>query len=266
MPKDGVEAPARGHCGLRNARRAHQAVHDESYSNHQRRDSPGMPGWNVSRTTMRILLVDDHALVRAGIRALVAEMPHITSVIEAENGREALAAVAEHKPDVVLMDITMPHMNGFEATARILKKSPFTRVIILSMHQSEELVLSAFEAGASGYLLKAGLVDELQEALVAVARGTMYVSPALQKMFDDWQQQRGERTGPFGPMQVLTARQREVLRLIGEGKSNRQIADALGIGVKTVESHRTELMKRLDIHDVAGLVRYAIRHGFVSLD
>jgi DNA-binding NarL/FixJ family response regulator len=213
---------------------------------------------------MVVLLADDHALVRAGIHALVAELPNVTEVVEASDGPEALVAVAEHKPDVVLMDIAMPGMDGLEATARIVKQSPGTRVIILSVHQSEELVRGAFHVGAFGYLLKAAAASELQEALRAVARGKMYVSASVRKMFDDWRGSEPAGTNILVP--ELTPRQREVLRLIAEGLGSRQIAQSLGIHVKTVDTHRTELMKRLGIHNVAGLVRYAVRHGVVSDD
>ncbi len=215
---------------------------------------------------MKILLADDHALVRAGIRELVAQLPVVNDVMEAGDGLEAFAAVIEHKPDVVLMDIAMPRMNGLEATSRIAKAAPATRVIILSMHRSAEFVRTAFQAGASGYLLKASAVSELQEAIRAVAHGMVYVSPAIRTTFDDWRHGRGKLTGTSHPLAELTPRQREVLQLVAEGLSTRQIAGALHIHIKTVESHRTELMTRLGIHDVAGLVRYAIRHGLVTSD
>jgi DNA-binding NarL/FixJ family response regulator len=208
---------------------------------------------------MRVLLAEDHALVRAGIHALVAELPNVTEVLEAVDGHEALAAVTEHRPDVVLMDITMPRMNGLEATLRILKQSPRTRVIILSMHRSEELVWRAFRAGACGYLVKTGAAVELQHALRAVERGQKYVSPSLQQSPVDF---RAE----LSPLEQLTPRQREVLQLIAEGLTSRQIADALQIHVKTVDSHRTQLLKRLDIHDIAGVVRFAIRNCLVPSD
>jgi DNA-binding NarL/FixJ family response regulator len=213
---------------------------------------------------MRILLADDHALVRAGIRELIARLPVVTDVIEVTDGSEALTAVLEHKPDIVLMDIAMPRMNGLEATSRIAKVAPATRVIILSMHRSAEFVRTAFQVGATGYLLKTAAVSELQDAVRAVVRGTVYVSPEIRATFDDWRHPRVELTGRGHRLAELTLRQREVLQLVAEGQSTRQIADALQIHVKTVESHRTELMKRLGIHNVAGLVRYAIRHGLIT--
>jgi DNA-binding NarL/FixJ family response regulator len=213
---------------------------------------------------MRVLLADDHAIVRAGIHALVAELPNVTEVLEAADGQEALVAVAVHKPDVVLMDITMPGMNGIESTSRIVKQSPMTRVIILSMHRGEDLVRSAFRSGASGYLVKAAAVSELQEALRAVAHGKTYVSLSIRKALGESSLRDLEASS--GPPEALTSRQREVLRLIADGLGNREIAHSLRIHVKTVESHRTELMKRLRIHKIAGLVRYAMRHGIVRPD
>jgi DNA-binding NarL/FixJ family response regulator len=201
---------------------------------------------------MRLLLADDHALVRGGLRALVTGLPGITDVIEAADGHEALAAVATHRPDVVLMDITMPRMNGLEATSLILRIAPGTRVIIISMHHDEDHVWNALRAGASGYLAKSAVVEELQESLRAVHRGEVFVSRKLRRVVTREPQQR------------ITQRQREVLSLIASGMTSRQVGAALNIRVKTVESHRMHLMRRLDIHDVAGLVRYAVRQGLIQ--
>jgi len=201
---------------------------------------------------MRLLLADDHALVRAGLRALVTGLPDVTGVMEAADGHEALAAVAAYHPDVVLMDIAMPRMNGLEATSLILRIAPATRVIIVSMHHDEEHVWRALGAGASGYLAKSAVVEELQDALRAVGRGEVYVSSKLQ------------RGVTREPQQRITLRQRQILSLIAGGMTSRQIGETLRIHVKTVESHRMHLMRRLDIHDVAGLVRYAVRQGLIS--
>ena len=201
---------------------------------------------------MRLLLADDHTLVRSGLRALVTGLPEVTDIMEAADGHEALAVVAAHQPDVVLMDITMPRMNGLEATSLILRIAPATRVIIVSMHHDEEHVWHALRLGASGYLAKSAVVEELQEALRAVRRGEVFVSRRLQ------------RAVAREPQQRLTTRQHEVLSLIASGMTSRQIGETLSIHVKTVESHRLHLMRRLDIHDVAGLVRYAVRHGVIS--
>jgi len=201
---------------------------------------------------MRLLLADDHALVRGGLRALLAEIPEVTEVLEAEDGHDVLAEVVLHHPDVVLMDIAMPRLNGIDATTLVLAIAPKTRVLIVSMYQDEEYVWNALRAGASGYLTKSAVVEELHEALRAIRRGELFISPRLQRAI-----RRDVQHGP-------TARQREILQLIADGMTSRQIAEALDIRLKTVESHRLQLMRRLDIHDVAGLVRYAVRHGVVS--
>lgn len=201
---------------------------------------------------MRLLLADDHALVRAGLRALLAEIPEITEVLEASDGHDVLAEVVLHHPDVVLMDIAMPRLNGVDATTLVLAIAPKTRVIIVSMYQDEEYVWNALRAGASGYLTKSAVVEELHEALRTVRRGELFISRRLQRAI--------RREVQHGP----TARQREILQLIAAGQTSRQIAETLNIRLKTVESHRLQLMRRLDIHDVAGLVRYAVRHGVVT--
>ena len=213
---------------------------------------------------VRVLLADDHALVRAGIRAVLEDFPWIVVVGEAGDGREALARAGELEPDVVLLDIGMPGMNGLEAAARILDETPACRVLILSMHLNEEYVLQALRAGASGYVLKDSAPSDLAEAIGAVVEGRTYFSPALS------QGAMGEYLGRVGqdshPEPVLTPRQREILQLIAEGDSTKTIAVKLGLSAKTVEAHRTQIMARLDIHEVAGLVRYAIREGIATAE
>lgn len=213
---------------------------------------------------IRILLADDHTLVRAGIRSLIKSMEGIGVIAEAADGREALRLVKAHRPDVVLMDIAMPGLNGLEATARISKKFPYVRVIVLSMHLNEEYVLQALRAGAAGYMVKGADAAELEIAIRAVARGETYLSPVVSKhvVTDYIQRVSGETTS----LELLTPRQREVLQLIAEGYSTKKIAHTLKISVKTVETHRMQLMERLDIHDIAGLVRHAIRVGLVKPD
>ena len=208
----------------------------------------------------RVLLADDHPLVRASLRALLAQLPEVAEVIEASDGLEAVGAVARHRPDIVLMDISMPGMNGLDAMSQILNDAPDTAVIILSMHSNEELVWRALRSGASGYLVKAAAVEELLDALRAVSRGETYVSAAVRRIAAN---EPPEGAGELAE-DPLTPRQREILRLIAEGMSSKEIAETLKIRIKTVESHRTQLMKRLGIHRVAGLVRYAIRNGIVS--
>jgi DNA-binding NarL/FixJ family response regulator len=211
---------------------------------------------------IRIVLVEDHTIVRAGIRALLENIDRVEVVGEAGDGREAIRLIEQHHPDVVLMDIAMAGLNGLEATARIAKSFPEVRVIILSMHASEEYVLQALRAGAMGYILKDAGTAELEIAIRAVGRDETYLSPAVSKhVVANYVRRVG---GEVNSLERLTRRQREILQLIAEGHSTQEIAQLLSISVKTVESHRSQLMERLDIHDVAGLVRYAIRMGLVT--
>ncbi|MBI4780733.1 MAG: response regulator transcription factor [Oscillatoriophycideae cyanobacterium NC_groundwater_1537_Pr4_S-0.65um_50_18] len=212
----------------------------------------------------RVLIVDNHAMVRAGFRALLQSLEDIEVVGEAGDGREALRLVALHQPAIVLMDIAMPDMNGLEATARLKKEFLDVRVIILSMHANEEYVYQALRAGAMGYLLKDGGTSELELAIQAITHGETYLSPTVSKhVINDYMRRVSTESNPI---EQLTPRQREILQLIAGGKSTKEIAEALYISVKTVETHRMQLMDRLDIHDVAGLVRYAIRTGLVLLE
>lgn len=199
-------------------------------------------------------------MVRAGLRALVAALPFVTDVYEAADGREAIAVATAEHPEVVLMDIAMPVMNGFEAMSRVLKDLPGTRVVMLSMYEDEEFVWRALRLGASGYVAKSAAVAELEAALRAVDAGEVYISPTLRTAANDAQ---ARKVGEGDPQLRLTPRQREILQMIAEGMTSREIGETLHIHIKTVESHRMHLMKRLGIHDVAGLVRYAIRHKVV---
>jgi DNA-binding NarL/FixJ family response regulator len=215
-------------------------------------------------STLRVVLVEDHALVRAGIRSLLEKLADLEVVAEAGDGRTALSLIAQHQPDVVLMDIKMAGLNGLEATARIVRDMPGVRVVILSMYANEEYVIQALRAGASGYLLKDAGTAELEVAVRAAARGETYLSPAIsRRMIQDYLEVVG---GEGGALEQLTPRQREVLQLVAEGNSVKEIAQLLHLSVKTVETHRSQLMERLDIHDVVGLVRYAIRVGLVASD
>jgi DNA-binding NarL/FixJ family response regulator len=214
--------------------------------------------------TIRILLADDHDLFRAGIRALLDNLDGIEVVAEAGNGREALRLCQAHHPDVALMDIMMPELNGLDATARLAAISPATRTIILSMNAHEEYVLQALRAGAVGYLLKNISPRELEQAIRTVVRGETYLSPAISKhLIAAYLQRVG---GEISSLERLTPRQREVLQLIAEGNTTKAIARKLDLGTKTVETHRAQLMEALDIHDIAGLVRYAIRMGVITPD
>jgi DNA-binding NarL/FixJ family response regulator len=213
---------------------------------------------------IRVLLADDHNLVRAGLRALLEAMPGVEVVGCVEDGRKAIELARERNPSVALLDIDMPGLNGLEAARRLRAESPQVRVVILSVHDNEEYVRQALRAGAAGYLLKDAAPAELTLALQAVARGETYLSPAIsRRVIEDYL-----RGGPEAPtaFERLTPRQREVLQLIAEGRSTKDIARLLDLGVKTVETHRAALMQALDIHDVAGLVRYAVRHGLVNPD
>lgn len=213
---------------------------------------------------IRILIADDHDLVRAGFRALLEKLDDCEVVAEADDGRQALRLVEQLRPDVVLMDVKMPSLNGLEATALITRDYPTVRVVILSMYTTEEYVIQALRAGASGYLLKDAATTELRLAVQAAVRDEMYLSPSISKrVLQDYIQLVGSGGGM---LDALTARQREVLQLIAEGRTMREIAQILRISVKTAESHRSQLMERLDIHDVPGLVRFAIRVGLVTLE
>ena len=213
---------------------------------------------------IRVVLADDHVLIRAGLRALLHSLPNIEVIAEASDGHEAVEVIARHQPDVVIMDIGMPGLNGVDSTRRIVKQFPGTRVVILSMHANEEYVGRALEAGAMGYLLKGAEPAELELVFKAVMRGETYLSPSIAKhLVQDYLSHRKEKTQPLPD---LTGRQREVLQLIAEGCSTKDIANKLKLSVKTVDTHRSELMHRLDNHDVAGLVRYAIRTGLVSTE
>ena len=218
---------------------------------------------------MRVLLADDHALVRAGIRALLAGLPDVESVVEAGDGQEALTVLRETKPDLALIDIAMPGLNGLELAARVAREAPGTRLVILSMHGTPAHVAQALRAGVSGYLLKDAAADELPVLLRAVMRGETYLSPAISKQVVDGY--LGRTASPATPgdgatLDVLTSRQREILQLVAEGKSTKEVAQMLDVSAKTVETHRGQIMERLGIHDLAGLVRYAIRTGLVSPD
>lgn len=213
---------------------------------------------------IRVLLADDHDLFRAGLRVLLQDLGGIEVVAEAGDGREALRLAGELRPDVVLMDLMMPGLNGLEATARMARDFPGVRVLVLSMNAAEEFVLPAVRAGASGYILKNARPAELEQAIRAVARGETYLTPAVSgHLIDDY---RRRTPGEAGSLDKLSPRQREVLQLVAEGHSSKEIARRLGVSAKTVETYRSQLMDALDIHDIAGLTRYAIRKGLVSPD
>jgi DNA-binding NarL/FixJ family response regulator len=212
--------------------------------------------------SVRVMLADDHTLVRAGIRALLEKLPGVEVVGEAGDGREVLKLVKLHRPDVVLMDIAMPGLNGLEASVRLAREFPDVRVIILSMHDNEEYVWRALKAGAAGYLLKKAATAELATALQHVAHGEVYlsqeISTRLPKNFllDGIAKRKS-------PLEQLTGRQREILQLIAEGQNTKGIAEVLKVSPKTIEYHRMKLMDCLNVHDVPGLVRFALRVGLL---
>lgn len=213
---------------------------------------------------VRVLLAEDHALVRSGIRVLLEELADVEVVGEVANGREALTFVASRRPDVVLMDLSMPELNGLDATAQIARKYPGVKVLVLSMHGDEEYVAQALMAGAVGYLLKDAGRAELEIAVRAAARGDTYLSPGVSRAVIQDYLHASERRETVRDR--LSPRQRQVLQLIAEGSSTKEIARKLNLSAKTVETHRSHLMKRLGVHDIPGLVRHAIRMGLVALD
>lgn len=214
--------------------------------------------------TIRVLLADDHTLVRAGIRTLLETIEDVEVVAECGDGREALKLIAHHRPDLALLDIGMPEMNGVEVTRQSHEVSPKTKVVILSMHDDKVNVTRAMRAGAAGYLLKGAAVAELPLTIKAVMAGQKYLTPRVSRhlVAGFLHDEAGERD----PLEGLSRRQREILQLIAEGRSTKEIAGLFEVSVKTIETHRARLMARLDIHDVPGLVRFAIRSGLVSSD
>jgi DNA-binding NarL/FixJ family response regulator len=211
----------------------------------------------------RVILADDHTLVRAGIRALLEKLPDVEVLAEASDGREVLTLAKTHEPDVILMDISMPGLNGLEATMRLFKELPQIRVIILSMHHNEEYVRRALKAGVAGYLLKKSATAELATALQQVALGEIYLSQEISTRLPKYFALDGIADRK-NPLEQLTGRQREILQLIAEGRNTKRIAEILKVSPKTVEYHRAKLMNCLDVHDIPGLVRFALRVGLIA--
>jgi DNA-binding NarL/FixJ family response regulator len=212
----------------------------------------------------RVLLADDHDLVRAGIRTLLEKIRNVIVIGEASSGREAVEMVKATLPNLVLMDIAMADLNGLDALSRIAKDFPDVKVMILSGHANEEYVIRALRTGASGYMLKDAATGELELAIAAIGAGKTYLSRSISRTaIDTYLARIGD---VVSPLEQLTSRQREILQLIGEGQNTKEIASSLAISGKTVESHRLQLMERLHIHDVPGLVRFAIRTGLVSAE
>ncbi len=219
--------------------------------------------------TTRVVLVDDHKIVRDGLRSMLAKQSDIEVVGEADDGRRALAIVSELDPDVVVMDIGMRDMNGIEATRQLHEARPDVKVIALSMHSDQRYVSEMLSAGASGYLIKDSAFEELAAAIRAVASGQSYLSPSVAGVvLDDYlRRMSGAAEAPAQqPGRGLSTREREVLKLIGDGLSTKEIAAELHLSVKTIETHRRQIMEKLGIYNIAGLIRFALREGLVSLD
>lgn len=213
---------------------------------------------------VRILLGDDHTLVRQGIRKILEAEPDWEVVGEVNNGRDAVREAASHKPDVAVLDIGMPLLNGIDATRQIVRRFPNTQILILSMHADEAYVTQALKAGARGYLLKDSADTELIRGVAAVAAGKSFFSPAVAKvMLDDYVRHLAEK-GIVDRFESLSEREREVFQLVAEGHSNKEIADLLSVSPATVETHRAHILQKLDVHNTAGLVLYAVRRGVIS--
>jgi DNA-binding NarL/FixJ family response regulator len=218
------------------------------------------PAPQPSTVRIRVVLADDHRLVRAGLRLLLAGMPQFEVVAEASNGSEAVRVVAQHAPDIAVLDVSMPGVSGLAALREMRATHPNTKVLLLSMYDNQEYVTEAIQSGAAGYLLKDCAVDELARALSAVALGQTYLSPGVSRQVARAISNPKEK----GPDGLLTMRQAEILRHVALGQSSREIAQQLSLSIKTVESHRNQIMGRLGIRDLAGLVRYAVRNGMIS--
>ncbi len=215
--------------------------------------------------SLRILIADDHRIMREGLRSLLEKQPDTEVIAEAENGRTTLQMSRRFKPDVVLMDIIMPDLNGIEATRQILAELPDIKVIALSMHSDKKFVVEMLDAGASGYLLKDTAFEELGKALHTVVNNRTYLSPKIVGlMAEDYSPSSATKDYLVSP--VLTSREREVIQLIAEGKTTKQIASLLNVSVKTVETHRKKIMDKLGTNSVAELTKYALREGLTSLD
>jgi two-component system response regulator NreC len=206
----------------------------------------------------RIVLADDHVLVREGLKSLL-EREHFQVVAEASDGQEAVKLIETHHPDIAILDISMPTLNGIDAARGLTRSAPKTKVILLTQHEEEQYIHEALEAGVRGYVLKNQVANDLIQAIRQVGRGEFYLSPGISRAVMEAFRNKSER-----PADPLTARERQVLQLIAEGKSTKDTASVLGISVKTAESHRMRLMQKLDIHETASLVRYAVRRGLIQ--
>ncbi len=214
--------------------------------------------------TIRVLLADDHNLIRAGLRLVVAQQPDFQVAGEAENGRQAVALAEQLKPDVVVMDIKMPDLNGIEACHQIRETLPDTQVVMLSMHSDEAYVLRALKAGARAYLLKDSAEADLARAIRAAVDGKSFFSPAVGKVLLEDYMRKLQRTGAEDSYELLSPREREILQVVAEGKSSKEIANLLNLSVYTVETHRAKIMQKLNLRSMPELILYAVRKGIIS--
>jgi len=213
---------------------------------------------------VRILLADDHTVVRQGLRRVLEEHPDWHVIAEASDGREAVRQAEQHRPNVAILDVAMPLLNGIEATRQIVRHVPGVRVLVLSMHADEAYVTQVLHAGAAGYLLKDSADVDLLQAVSAVSSGKSFFSPAIARlMLDDYVKQRSDERGVADRYEALSEREREVFQLIAEGKANKEIGTLLGISPSTVETHRARIMEKLDVHSAVEIVLYAVRRGVI---
>lgn len=220
----------------------------------------------TKKTKIRVLIADDHHLVRAGIASLLADQDDIEVVAEAANGKEAVERARSLEPDVAIMDIAMPVMDGIKATQEIFKVCPTTRILVLTQHEQEEYIKRVMHSGVSGYILKSSLVDDLKTAIRTVHEGKRFITPAVSEKMMDAYMKNGSPARNSKPAPVLTNREKEILQHVAEGRSNLQIAHTLCISVRTVEFHRTNIMAKLGVHETASLVKYAIVNKLIDLN
>lgn len=218
----------------------------------------------MSRPRIRVIIADDHEIVRQGVRNIVENEPDMDLVGEATNGRDAIDLVAAEKPDLAILDLTMPELNGIEATRQIVRQQPGTRVLIFTMHDAEQLVHEVFAAGAAGYLLKSDAGRKLVTAIHAIAEGSRFFSSRLSEVIMDGFLRRDTPHQPAENRPSPSAREREIIQLLAEGRSNKEVAATLGISVKTAETHRAAVMRKLGLHSISELVRYAIRNHIIQ--
>lgn len=219
---------------------------------------------NQVKAKRRIVIAEDYTILREGLRSLLSSNPEFEIAGEAEDGQEAIRSVEKLKPDLALMDLSMPRMNGMDAIKEIKKRSPETKVLVLTVHKTEEYILAALQAGADGYILKDSTHAELGMAIKSVLDGKRYISPGISESLIEGYLEGRRKMRPTSTWDTLTQREREILKLIGEGYKNKEIADYLCISAKTVEKHRANLMKKLDLHNIQALTALALEKGLVN--